>query len=103
MIKDDYERARVPMMPVILGEERTRTAIFLYTILVNILALLLYISTPRLSVVYLAAAMALGGLFTYYAYRLLTDKHRAAMLRLYKFSLLYLALLFLAVMVDQVM
>ena len=101
MIKDDYERASVPMMPVVLGEESTRTSIFLYTILVNILALLLYISTPLLSVVYLAGALVLGGLFTYYAYRLLKEKDRAAALRLYKFSLLYLSLLFLAVMVDQ--
>ena len=102
MIKDDYERASVPMMPVILGEESTRTSIFLYTILVSILTLLLYISTASLSVVYLAGAMALGALFTYYAYRLLKEKDRAAALRLYKFSLLYLSLLFLAVMVDQV-
>ncbi len=102
MIKDDYERASVPMMPVILGEESTRTSIFLYTILVNILALLLYISTASLSAVYLAGAIALGGMFTYYAYRLLKEKDRAAALRLYKYSLLYLGLLFLAVMVDQI-
>ena len=101
MIKDDYERASVPMMPVILGEESTRTSIFLYTILVNILALLLYISTPLLSAAYLAGALVLGGLFTYYAYRLLKEKDRAAALRLYKFSLLYLSLLFLVIMIDQ--
>ena len=102
MIKDDYERASVPMMPVILGEESTRTSIFLYTILVNILALLLYLSTMNLSEVYLAGAIALGGMFTYYAYRLLKEKDRPAALRLYKYSLLYLALLFLTVMIDQV-
>ncbi len=102
MIKDDYERASVPMMPVVLGEESTRTAIFFYTILVTILALLLYLSTTTLSVVYLAGAMSLGGIFTYYAYRLLKEKNKAAALRLYKFSLLYLSLLFLAIMVDQV-
>ena len=102
MIKDDYERASVPMMPVILGEESTRTSIFLYTILVSILALLLYISSASLSVIFLAGALALGSAFTYYAYRLLKEKDRAAALRLYRFSLLYLSLLFLAVMVDQV-
>ncbi len=102
MIKDDYERASVPMMPVVLGEENTRVAIFLYTILVSILALLLYLSTPRLSELYLLGAMAVGAIFTYYALRLLREKDRAAALRLYKFSLLYLALLFLAVMIDQV-
>ncbi len=101
MIKDDYERASVPMMPVVLGEESTRISIFLYTILVNILALLLYISTMSLSAVYLAGAIALGGMFTYYAYRLLREKDRAAALRLYKYSILYLALLFLTIMLDQ--
>ena len=102
MIKDDYARAHVPMMPVVMGEERTRNAIFLYTILVNILVVLLYISTESLGAIFLGGGLMLGGIFVYYAYRLLKEKHRPAALRLYKYSLIYLALVFLGVMVDQV-
>lgn len=100
LIKDDYARAHVPMMPVVEGEGRTRSAIFLYTILVNVLAILFYLSTQSLGAIYLGSALVLGGLFIYYAVRLMRDKHRAAALRLYKFSLLYLALFFVVVMVD---
>ena len=102
MIKDDYERARVPMMPVVMGEESTRNAIFLYTILVNILVVLLYISTENLGVIFLGGGLLLGGIFVYYAFRLIKEKHRAAALRLYKYSLIYLALVFVGVMLDQV-
>lgn len=100
LIQDDYARARVPMMPVVQGEARTRSAILLYTILVNVLAILFFLSTQSLGAIYLSSALVLGGLFIYYAVRLVRDKHRAAALKLYKFSLLYLALLFLVVMVD---
>ena len=102
MIKDDYERARVPMMPVVMGEESTRNAIFLYTILVNILVVLLYISTENLGAIFLGGGLLLGGIFVYYAFRLIKEKHRAAALRLYKYSLIYLALVFVGVMLDQV-
>jgi protoheme IX farnesyltransferase len=52
---------------------------------------------------YLGAAVVLGGLFVYYAVRLLQEATRSAALRLYKYSLLYLALIFAAVVVDHQM
>jgi protoheme IX farnesyltransferase len=100
LIQDDYARAKVPMMPVVEGEERTRWAILLYTVLVNVLAILFFLSTRSLGVIYLAGTLLLGSLFVYYAVRLMQEKHRLAALRLYKYSLLYLALFFLVVMVD---
>ena len=100
LIQDDYARARVPMLPVVRGEIATQWSIFLYVLLVNVLAVMFFLSTNRLGLLYLASVLVLGGLFGYYAWRLLMEKHRAATLRLYKYSILYLALVFLVVMVD---
>ena len=100
LIQDDYARAKVPMLPVVRGEIATQWSIFLYVLLVNVLTVMFFLSTNSLGLLYLAAVLVLGGLFGYYAWRLLMEKHRAATLRLYKYSILYLALVFLVVMVD---
>ena len=99
-MKDDYTRAEVPMLPVIQGEESTRWVILLYTVLVNVITILFYVSTQSLGTLYLGGSLLLGSIFIYYAVRLIREKHRAAALRVYKYSLLYLALLFLIIMVD---
>ncbi len=100
LIQDDYARANVPMLPVVQGETATQWSIFLYVVLVNLLAVMFFLSTNSLGFLYLGVVLVLGGLFGYYAWRLLKEKHRAATLRLYKYSILYLALVFLVVMVD---
>jgi protoheme IX farnesyltransferase len=101
MIRDDYADAGVPMLPVVEGEERTRRAILLYVLLLDALTLLLFLSSGSLGWLYLGGALLLGGLFTYYAVQLLLGKSRAGPLRLYKYSLLYLALLFGMIMLDS--
>jgi protoheme IX farnesyltransferase len=100
LIQDDYARANVPMLPVVKGEAATHRSILLYVILVFVLTVMFFLSTRSLGYLYLAAVVVLGGLFGYYAWRLLIEKHRAATLRLYKYSILYLALVFLVIMVD---
>jgi protoheme IX farnesyltransferase len=100
LIQDDYARADVPMLPVVKGETATHWSIFLYVVLVDVLTVMFFLSTQSLGYLYLGAVLALGGLFGFYAWRLLIEKHRAATLRLYKYSILYLALVFLVVMVD---
>ena len=100
LIQDDYARADVPMLPVMRGEVATHWSILLYVVLVNVLTVLFFLSTSSLGYLYLVIVLVLGGLFGYFAWRLLMEKHRAATLRLYKYSILYLALVFLVVMVD---
>ena len=100
MIKDDYARAGVPMLPVVEGEERTRFSILLYTVLLAVLSLLMAATTDSLGTVYIATAGGLGAVFVWHAWRLYRERTRAAAWRMYRFSLLYLALLFTAVMVD---
>ncbi|GIV95841.1 MAG: hypothetical protein KatS3mg057_0498 [Herpetosiphonaceae bacterium] len=98
--RQDYARAGVPMLPVVYGEHLTRVQIVLYSVLMLILTLLLSI-TGFMGAIYTAAALALGGLFLYYALRLLRSPSIPTTWRLYKYSLLYLALLFVAMVVDR--
>jgi protoheme IX farnesyltransferase len=100
LLKRDYGEARVPMLPVVGGEEETRLQIVLYTVLLVALTLLM-VPLQLVGVIYLAAAAVLGAAFLFYALRLLGDPSRSAAARMYAYSLLYLALLFAAVVVDR--
>jgi protoheme IX farnesyltransferase len=103
LIRDDYERAGVPMLPVVRGDEATAWNILAYAASLLPLTLLLFI-IGGLGYLYLAAAIILGGLFIGYAFRLLrsgTVRRRAMARSVYLYSLLYLALLFVAIMVDS--
>ncbi|HWQ15101.1 MAG TPA: heme o synthase [Roseiflexaceae bacterium] len=96
----DYARAGVPMLPVVAGDGETRKQIVLYSIQMLALTVL---PTPfgMLGLPYLAMALALGALFLYYALRLWRQGTTASAWGLYKYSLLYLALLFVAMVVDR--
>lgn len=98
--RDDYARAGVPMLPVVKGEAETRRQIILYSFIMVALSLML-VSLHVVSVIYLSVALALGLLFLYYAFNMLKDHSFAATWRLYKYSLLYLALLFVAMGIDK--
>ena len=103
LIRDDYERAGVPMLPVVRGDEATAWNILAYAGSLLPLTLLLFI-IGGLGYVYLAAAIVLGALFIGYAFRLLRSgvvRRRAMARAVYLYSLLYLALLFVAIMVDS--
>ena len=100
MIKDDYKAAGVPMLPVIVGFNETRRAIFLYTWILLGLTSLLYVTTDHLSAVYLAGSLVLDVIYIGFAGRLWWTTERRAVVELYLYSLLYLALLFGLMMVD---
>src|SRR2546430_2347484 len=103
LIRDDYERAGIPMLPVVRGDEATMWNILAYAASLLPLTLLLFI-IGGLGYVYLAAAIILGALFIAYAFRLLRSgavRRRAMARAVYLYSLLYLALLFVAIMVDS--
>ncbi len=100
MIKDDYKAAGVPMLPVIVGFKETRRTMFLYTWILTALTALLYVTTDQLSLAYLIGALILGAAYIYFSARLWWKEGRGPVVTLYKFSLLYLALLFTLIMVD---
>ncbi len=96
----DYANAGVPMLPVVAGDDETKRQIVLYSVQMIALTLLL---TPfgMLGLPYLLMALVLGGQFLRLGVRLYRVGTTAAAWSLYKFSLLYLFLLFVAMMVDR--
>jgi protoheme IX farnesyltransferase len=100
LMKDEYAKAGVPMMPVVRGEDETRRQILLYTILLYAVTQLPFCA-GGFGVEYLIASMTLGAVFIYCAVRLLRSAERRWALRTYLFSLAYLALLFLAMPLDR--
>ena len=102
LIKDDYERTGVPMMPVVRGERTTRSQILAYSVLMVVLTALPS-ATGFFGGLYLAAALGLGAGFIGLAALLVARPSRAAARRLYLSSLLYLALLFAAMAADRML
>jgi protoheme IX farnesyltransferase len=102
LIRKHYERAGVPMLPVVRGEDETRRQILLYSLLLVVLTLVL---SPfgMMGAVYFAAALVLGGLFIRYAFGLWRQATPQAARRLYLYSILYLFALFTAMAVDRVL
>jgi len=98
--KDDYEKAGIPMLPVTHGNEFTRKYILLYTILLVLVTILPYLSGMS-GLIYLAAALSLGGYFLYYAIRLRSDEGIDLPMRLFRYSISYLMLLFAALLIDH--
>ncbi|HEY4688881.1 MAG TPA: heme o synthase [Anaerolineae bacterium] len=99
LVRGDYEKAGVPMLPVVAGEAETRRQIWLYSLQLVAVTLLVF-AFRLLGWVYLALAVVLNGLFLWLAFRLKRDRDKPAAKRLYKYSQLYLALLFAAMVVD---
>src|SRR3954449_11938609 len=99
LMKDDYAKAGVPMLPVVRGEAETRWQILLYTILLVTVTLLPF-AFGVFDGLYLVAALMLGSAFTVMALKLRRDAERRSALKLYLFSLAYLALLFAAMVGD---
>jgi protoheme IX farnesyltransferase len=98
-MKDEYAAVGVPMMPVVHGEAETGRQVLLYTALLVGLTLLPVVF-GFFGVIYAICAAALGGAFLVRAYDLNRQADRASALRAYLFSLLYLALLFGAMVLD---
>ena len=98
-MKDEYAKAGVPMLPVVRGEEETRRQIVLYSVLLYAVTQLPFCA-GAFGLVYLAASIALGGAFIAGAVHLQRNPERRTALRLYLYSLAYLALLFGAMVLD---
>jgi protoheme IX farnesyltransferase len=99
LMKDEYARANVPMLPVVRGERETRRQILLYSVLLYAVTQLPFCA-GAFGVTYLVCSVLLGAVFIAGAVRLARHPDRRTALRLYLFSLAYLALLFGAMVAD---
>ena len=98
--RDDYAKVGIPMLPVTHGVPYTRLQIVLYTILL-VLATLLPFLCGMSGLVYLACALALNLRFLYYVFALHRGTRPELPMRIFKFSITYLMLLFAALIVDH--
>ncbi len=98
--RGDYAAAGVPMLPVVKGEDETRRQIFLYSLVLFGTTLLLY-PIGHMGPVYLGTAVGLGGVFVWRALVLRREATPARAWSLFKYSVWYLAALFVAVAVDR--
>ena len=99
LLKDDYAKAGVPMLPVVAGVAETKKSILLYSVLLLALTTMFF-ATRAVGWIYLGASLVLGLLFIYRAVVLLRRPGIEGALGTYLFSLAYLALLFTAIAVD---
>ena len=103
-IRKDYAAAGVPMLPVVKGIPETTRQIALYTLLMVAISLLLW-PVAHMGLIYLGAAVGLGAVFIWQAYALWRrgnseEASTAGAIKLYKYSISYLSLLFLAIAID---
>jgi heme o synthase len=98
----DYEKAGIPMLPVVRGELETRKQIFIYTLELVLVTLLL----PILNLagnIYLISSLVLGGALLYAAWSVWKQGGNKLAWRMYKWSSTYLVFIFLAMMIDAVL
>ncbi len=98
--KDDYAKVGIPMLPVTHGVSLTRLFILLYTILLVLITILPY-SSGMSGLIYLVTAVALGAIFLIYAIRLWKDTGTELPMRVFRYSINYLMILFAALLVDH--
>ena len=99
--KEEYARVDIPMLPVTHGDAYTRLNILLYTILLLLVTVLPYLIGMS-GLIYLAAAVGLGGRFLWYAVRMYREPARQELpMQMFRFSITYLMILFAALLVDH--
>ena len=98
--KLEYAKAGVPMLPVTHGDKYTRLHVLLYTVILTAVTLLPF-ATRMSGLIYLLSALVLDGLFMYYAIKIYLRYSDALARRTFTYSILYLSLLFLALLIDH--
>ena len=98
--KKEYARAGVPMLPVTHGDRFTRLHVLLYTVILVAVTMLPF-STRMSGLIYLTAAAGLGGLFLIYAVRICLAYSDELAKKTFRYSILYLSLLFAALLIDH--
>ncbi len=98
--KKEYANAKIPMLPVTHGEEYTKLHILLYSIILVIVTLLPFV-TGMMNWFYLAGASILGIIFIYYALLMMFSKKPDTGMAAFRFSIIYLMVLFVVMLIDH--
>lgn len=98
--REEYAKAEVPMLPITHGVEFTRQQILLYTVILILATLLPYV-TYMSGEIYLTGALVLDAIFLYYVVRMQSDHDDELAMRTFRYSIVYLALLFVFFFLDQ--
>jgi protoheme IX farnesyltransferase len=101
LIQKDYEKAGIPMLPVVKGESETRRQILLYSVLVLAVTLVLFVM-GSMGYFYLVGAVILGGGLVYLAIRLWREQSKKWARTLFWYSNMYLAAIFAIMVLDRV-
>ena len=98
--KDEYAKVGIPMLPVTHGERFTKINILLYTLLLLVVTTMPYL-TGMFGLLYLIGEILLGLIFLYWAFVMLVNKDKDAGIKTFKYSITYLAILFVLMLVDH--
>jgi protoheme IX farnesyltransferase len=98
--KNEYAKAGVPMLPVTHGDKFTRLHVLLYTVILTAVTLMPF-ATRMSGALYLAAALVLDAVFLWYAVRIYVAYSDRLAQRTFRYSIVYLTLLFAALLLDH--
>ena len=98
--KDEYAKENIPMLPVTHGISFTKLQIILYTIIMLLVSLFPYFVMMS-GAFYLFSALVLGSIFLWYAFRLYGDDSNSLAMPTFQYSIYYIFLIFLALLIDH--
>ena len=101
LMKDDYSKAKIPMLPSVVGIKATFKPMTLHTITLILLTLVMTFVNDKLSYIYFLSCATIGIYYLYLTYKLYKDYDRNNNLKIYKFSLLYMMLYSVIVIADS--
>ena len=103
LMKDDYSKANIPMLPSVVGIKATFKPMTLHTVTLILLTLVMTFVNSKLSYIYFFSCLTIGTYYLFLTYRLYKDYDRQNNLKIYKFSLLYMMLFSFIVIVDSLL
>tara|TARA_B100000945_G_C20401857_1_gene607803 strand:+ start:1204 stop:2073 length:870 start_codon:yes stop_codon:yes gene_type:complete len=103
LMKDDYSKANIPMLPSVVGIKATFKPMTLHTVTLILLTLVMTFVNSKLSYIYFFSCLTIGTYYLFLTYKLYKDYDRQNNLKIYKFSLLYMMLFSVIVIVDSLL
>jgi len=97
--KDDYRQVGLPMLPVAKGDLQTSKQIFYYSIFLFVVSMLL-LAVPKIGWIYMLTALTLGAIFLIKTFGMMRNQTRKSNIGLFRYSLIYLFILFFSVIID---